>query len=158
MAGSHTHNDQIKIDHAHIGIVASQFNAAIVDSLLDACVTTLLNGGITQDDLTVVRVPGAFEIPVVAQRLLLTEDYDAVIGLGAVIRGDTPHFEYICRECARGLATLSIKHDRPVIFGVLTVDNLKQAEDRSGPIETNKGAEAAQAAIETILALREIKS
>ncbi len=156
MAGSKKQNKNLKINKARIGIVASRFNEKIVESLLNACVKTLKKCGLAEKDFTIVHVPGAFELPIAAQRLLNTKKYDAVIALGAVIRGDTPHFEYICQQCASGLSNMALKHDRPVIFGVLTVDNMKQAKARSGPITTNKGADAAQAALETILALRAI--
>lgn len=147
-----------KLEDASIGIVASQFNSFIVDRLLSSCLAKLRNAGINDNCITIVQVPGAFEIPVAAQRLLVEGKCDAVIALGAIIRGETPHFEYIARECSHGLAKLGIKHDVPVIFGVLTVDNIDQAEDRSGDEESNKGGEAAQAAIQMISALRKIRS
>src|SRR5690606_25370235 len=123
-----------------IAIVASRFNQEIVDRLLNACKATLINAGLREQDIEVVHVPGAFEIPVTVQRLILKTGCDAVIALGAIIRGETPHFEYIARECSHGLAQIALNQDTPVIFGVLTVDNIEQANARSGEGDANKGA------------------
>ena len=144
------------MDNAKIGIVASRFNAFVVDRLLDACIKTLKSAGLDGDDIIIIHVPGAFEIPVAVKRLIMKMDCDAVIALGAIIRGETPHFEYIARECSHGLGQIAIEQDIPVIFGVLTVDNTEQAMDRAGTEESNKGAEAAQAAIEMINVMRKI--
>ena len=141
---------------ARIGIVASRFNSFVVDRLYAAAVSTLQQHGVQEDAITVVRVPGAFEIPVAVEALLDNDECDAVITLGAVIRGETPHFEYICNECAHGISQLSINAGVPVIFGVLTVDTSEQALDRAGDEESNKGAEAALAALEIIGVLRQI--
>lgn len=146
-----------KLDDARIGIVKSRYNAKVVDRLLSACLDCLTEAGIGTDRIQVVEVPGAFEIPLAAQRLALKETCDAVIALGAVIRGETPHFEYIAGECARGLARIALDQDLPVIFGVLTVDSMEQALDRSGAPESNKGAEAARTAIHMIHVLRQLK-
>ena len=146
------------VSNARIGIVASKFNSFVVDRLLEGCLAVLNKAGFDEDSVTIVNVPGAFEIPVAAQRLISTERCDAVIALGAIIRGETPHFEYIANECSHGLANLALAHDTPVIFGVLTTDNSEQAMDRAGTEESNKGAEAAKAAIEMISVLRKIKS
>ena len=135
---------------AKITVVASRYNNFIVDRLLGSCLSTLKKSGLQDQDITVVRVPGAFEIPSTVQHVIKHTRCDAVITLGAVIRGETPHFDYICSECARGLGEISIANDIPVIFGVLTVDNTEQAMDRAGEEESNKGAESAQAAIEMI--------
>lgn len=145
---------QQQLDDAKITVVASRFNSFIVDRLLDACLATLIKSGLDKQDITVVRVPGAFEIPSTVQHVIEHTSCDAVITLGAVIRGETPHFEYICSECTRGLGQISIENDLPVIFGVLTVDNTEQALDRAGDEESNKGAESAQAAIEMINVFR----
>ena len=139
-----------------IAIVASRYNNYIVERLLTGCLDTLGRAGVAAHQITVVRVPGAFEIPVAAGRLARRDEFDAVIALGTVIRGETPHFEYICNECARGLASLALQADKPVIFGVLTVDSIDQAEDRSGDEESNKGSEAASSALEMIDVLRKI--
>jgi len=149
-------NDESKSNNIKIGVVASRFNSFVVDHLLNACLDTLKNNGLNQENIMVVRVPGAFEIPVAAQRLITAGGCDAVIALGAIIRGETPHFEYIASECSSGLAQIALNHDTPVIFGVLTVDNSNQAMDRAGTEESNKGAEAANAALEMINALRDI--
>ena len=139
-----------QLDNAKITVVASRFNNFVVDRLLEACLGTLKNSGLQDQDITVVRVPGAFEIPSTVQYVIKHTTCNAVITLGAVIRGETPHFDYICSECTRGLGEISIANDIPVIFGVLTVDNTEQAMDRAGTEESNKGAESAQAAIEMI--------
>jgi len=146
-----------RLDDAMIGIVASRYNARIVDRLLSACIARLQKAGLGTDRILVVEVPGAFEIPVAVQRLVLKNTCDAVIALGAVIRGETPHFEYIARECAHGLARIALDQDIPIIFGVLTVDNMEQALDRSGAEESNKGAEAAQTAIHMVHVMRRLK-
>lgn len=139
-----------ELDKAKITIVASRYNNFIVERLLEACLNTLKKAGLQEQDFTVVHVPGAFEIPSTVQHVIKHTACDAVIALGSVIRGETPHFDYICSECIRGLGQISLENDIPVIFGVLTVDNTEQAMDRAGDEESNKGAEAAQAAIEMI--------
>ncbi len=149
-----------KLDRAKITIVASRFNSFIVKRLLKACLDTLKKSGLQDQDIIVVRVPGVFEIPSTVQRVVKYITCDAVIALGAVIRGETSHFDYICSECARGLGEIAIANDTPVIFGVLTVDNVEQAMDRAGDKtsdeKSNKGAEAAEAAIEMINVFRAI--
>lgn len=144
------------IDNAKIGIVASRFNHEIVDSLLDACLNTLKDSGVQQQDITVIRVPGAFELPVTVQHLAQHIDCQAVIALGTVIRGETPHFTYISSQCAHGLAQVSLAENLPVIFGVLTADTRQQAMERAGHGKINKGIEAAQAAIDMIHTFRQI--
>ena len=146
-----------RLDDAVIGIVASRYNAHVVDRLLSACVARLQQAGLGADRIFVVEVPGAFEIPVAVQRLALNKKCEAVIALGALIRGETPHFEYIARECAHGLAHIALNQDIPIIFGVLTVDNMEQALDRSGAEESNKGVEAAQTAIHMVHVMRRLK-
>lgn len=142
---------------ARIAIVASRFNSFVVDKLYDGAMQTLQQHNIAAKDIVTVKVPGAFEIPVAVQALLDTRKYDAVITLGAVIRGETPHFDYICNECAHGIAQLSIDYGVPVIFGVLTVDNTEQALNRAGGEESNKGSESAAAALEMIGVLRQVQ-
>jgi 6,7-dimethyl-8-ribityllumazine synthase len=139
---------------ARVGIVASRFNGAIVDAMLQACIETLRAGGVAEKDITVIRVPGAFEIPFVARRLATQGDREVLITLGAVVRGETPHFDYIAGQCARGVAEVSADLDVPVIFGVLTTETLPQAAARAGGQAGNKGADAARAAIEMVNVLR----
>ena len=137
-----------------IGVVASKFNSFIVDRLLEGCVKTLEEKGASYN---VVRVPGAFEIPVAVQALIKSSGCDAVVALGAIIRGETPHFEYIANECSRGLASIALALETPVIFGVLTVNTTEQALDRAGSEESNKGVESALAAMDMVTALQVIR-
>jgi 6,7-dimethyl-8-ribityllumazine synthase len=141
-----------------IAIVASRFNSFIVDRLYAGAIRTLNSNGVDDESITLVKVPGAFEIPVAVQSLLDKNEYNAVITLGAIIRGETPHFDFIATECTRGIGTLAINSGVPVIFGVLTVDDAEQAMDRAGDEESNKGSEAAAAALEMIGVLEQIKS
>lgn len=141
----------------NIAIVASRFNNFIVDRLYDGAIRTLNSNGINNEAITVVKVPGAFEIPVAVQVLLDQNKFDAIITLGAIIRGETPHFDFISNECTRGIGQLAIDSGVPVIFGVLTVDNSEQAMDRAGDEESNKGSEAAAAALEMIGVLEKIR-
>ena len=129
-------------------IVASRFNLEIVEKLLDGALETLVDKGVALEDIDVVWVPGAWELPIAARRLLASDRYSGIVAVGAVIRGDTPHFEYVCNECARGLAQASAEFDVPIGFGVLTTDNDAQAEARAGGDMGNKGHEAAMAALE----------
>jgi 6,7-dimethyl-8-ribityllumazine synthase len=129
-------------------IVASRFNQEIVEKLLDGALETLVEKGVLLDDIDIVWVPGAWELPIAARRLLGSDRYSGLVAVGAVIRGDTPHFEYVCTECARGLAQAAAEFDVPVGFGVLTTDNDAQAEARAGGDMGNKGHEAAMAALE----------
>jgi len=135
------------------GIVVSRFNAFITERLLDAAVDALVGHGAAPADITVAHVPGAWEIPQAAAKLVARDDIDAVITLGCLMRGDTLHFELIAGECARGLGELS-RGDKPVVFGVLTTDTLEQAIHRAGGKHGNKGAEAALAAIEQTRVVR----
>jgi 6,7-dimethyl-8-ribityllumazine synthase len=131
-----------------IAIVAARFNDFIVASLLKGAQGAWLERGGAAHDLTVVRVPGAFELPVVARRLAGSGRYDAVVALGCVIRGDTPHFDYVAGECARGLQLAALESAVPVAFGVLTVDSLEQALERAATTAGNKGGEAMESALE----------
>lgn len=138
-------------------IVATRWNDAIVDRLLDAALEVLAESDIADEDITVVRVPGAFELPLICDRLADSGDYDAVIALGAVIRGDTPHFDYICAETTRGLGSTALEYGVPITFGLITADTPEQADARAQPgEENNKGAEAASAAVEMVSVLRQI--
>ena len=131
-----------------VAIVAARFNDFIVASLLKGATAAWLERGGPAEDLLIARVPGAFELPVAARRLALSGRYDAVVALGCVIRGDTPHFEYISAECARGLQLASLETGVPVIFGVLTVETVEQALERAAVAAGNKGGEAMAAALE----------
>ena len=135
---------------ARVGIVAARFNDGVVSRLLDGALDTLSRYGLDRDEVLVVRVPGAFELPLAARWLARRGDLDAVIALGAVIRGDTPHFDYVCAEAARGIQTASVDTDVPAIFGVLTCDDRAQADARAGGGHGNKGSEAALAALEMV--------
>lgn len=140
-----------------IAIVAARFNHFVVDKLLAGAVETLTQAGISSQDLDIVRVPGAFEIPLAARKLAASHNYDAVVTLGAVIRGGTPHFDYVAGECARGVSEAARDSGVPVIFGVLTCDSLEQATERSGGAHGNKGADSALAAIEMADLLRKLE-
>ena len=139
-----------KKNNIEIAIVASNFNRNIVDRLYNGAISTLEKNGISEEEIEIIRVPGAFEIPVTVKTLLNKKQYDVIITLGVIIRGETPHFEYIANECAHGISQLAIKTGIPIIFGVLTVDNREQAMDRSGNTGKNKGVEAAQAALDMV--------
>ncbi|MBK8162608.1 MAG: 6,7-dimethyl-8-ribityllumazine synthase [Gammaproteobacteria bacterium] len=141
---------------ARFAIVASRFNSFIVDSLLRGALDVLRRHGVGEKSIEIVHVPGAFELPLVAKRLAATRRYDAVIALGAVIRGSTPHFDYVAGGCARGLAEVALSCDLPVAFGVLTVDTIEQAVERAGTKAGNKGADAALTAIEMVSLLRKL--
>jgi 6,7-dimethyl-8-ribityllumazine synthase len=130
------------------GLLVSRFNHLITDRLYEGAVDCLLRHGAEEKDLTVVRVPGAFEMPAVAARMVKAGKYDAIICLGAVIRGGTPHFEYVAAEVSKGLAQVAMGSPVPVSFGVLTTDSIEQAIERAGTKAGNKGADAALAAIE----------
>ena len=143
---------------ARIALLVSRFNGFVVESLLAGALDTLRRHGADDRDLQIVRVPGAWEIPVVAQRLAASKHFDAIIALGAVIRGGTPHFEYVAGECTKGLSAVQMKHDIPVAFGVLTVDTIEQAIERAGTKAGNKGAEAALSTIEMISLLRALEN
>jgi 6,7-dimethyl-8-ribityllumazine synthase len=139
------------------GIVASRFNDFIVDRLLTASVDTLMKHGVAATDIEVVRVPGAFETPLAIKKMAAGRRYSALIALGCVIRGATPHFDYVAGEVSRGLAQLSLAHDIPVAFGVLTVDTIEQAIERAGTKAGNKGVDAALAAIQMATVLRQME-
>ena len=141
-----------------IAIVAARFNHFVVDKLLAGAVETLTQAGISAQDLDVIRVPGAFEIPLAARKLSQSHHYDAVITLGAVIRGGTPHFDYVAGECARGVSQATYDSGVPVIFGVLTCDTLEQATERAGGAHGNKGADSALAAMEMADLLRKLEA
>ncbi len=145
------------IDGARFGIVAARFNAVISNALLDGAVATLAEHGVPDDHVSVVQVPGAFEIPITAKRLAASGRYEAIITLGAGVRGGTPHFEYVAGECARGVSQVALGENVPVIFGVLTTDTDEQARERAGGKEGNKGCEAALAGLEMVTLLRRLE-
>jgi 6,7-dimethyl-8-ribityllumazine synthase len=130
------------------GIVASRFNDFITKELVSGCIDTLSRHGTENNNITVVWVPGAFEIPMIAQKLIKGKSFDAIICLGTVIRGSTPHFEYVASEVAKGVASVSLASGIPVIFGVITADTIEQAIERAGTKDGNKGKDAALSAIE----------
>lgn len=140
-----------------VGVVAARFNEFIVSKLLSGCEDTLLRHGVHGEDIDVAWVPGAFEIPITAARMAKSGRYDAVIALGAVIRGSTSHYDYVCSEVSKGVAAAGLDSGVPVLFGVLTTDNLEQAIERAGTKAGNKGAECAQGAIEMVNLFRELK-
>lgn len=134
-----------------IAIVVSRFNSFVVESLLEGAVDTLDRlGEVGSEDITVIRVPGAYELPIAAQRIAQANKFDAIIALGAVIRGGTPHFDFVAGECNKGLAQVSLEYNIPVSFGVITTDSIEQAIERSGTKAGNKGAEAAMGALEMV--------
>ena len=139
-----------------IGIVVSRFNELITKSLLDGSVSTLKRCGVAEKDITVVLVPGAFEIPVAAKKMASSGSYDAVICLGVVIRGATPHFDYVAGQTASGVANVALETGLPVIFGVLTTDTIEQAVERAGTKCGNKGSDAALAAVEMVAVLKQL--
>ena len=148
---------ELTVSNARFGLLVSRFNSFIVESLVEGALDTLCRHGANEADIEVVRIPGAFEMPIAAQRMAATKKYDAIIALGAVIRGGTPHFDYVAGECTKGLATVSMQHDIPVTFGVLTVDTIEQAIERAGTKAGNKGSEAAVTAIEMVNVLRKLE-
>ena len=141
---------------ACMAFVVSRFNGFIVERLLEGAVDALGRHGISEDQLTTVRVPGAWEMPFAAQRLARSGNYEAVIALGCVIRGGTPHFDYVAGEAAKGIANVGTQQDLPVIFGVLTTETIEQAIERAGTKAGNKGAEAAMSALEMVSLARQL--
>ena len=138
------------------GIVASRFNSAIVDRLVEGAIDCLTRHGVSEENVTLIKVPGAWEIPLAAKKLAKRKDIDAVIALGAVIRGATPHFEYVAAEVSKGLANVSLEVEKPITFGIITADTLEQAIERAGTKMGNKGWEAALAALEMVEVLGKI--
>lgn len=138
------------------GIVVSRFNDFICSRLLDGALDALIRHGCSQDEIVVARVPGAFEMPLAAKRLAETGQYDAIICVGAVIRGSTPHFDYVAAEVSKGIASVGLETNIPIAFGVLTTDTLEQAIERAGSKAGNKGYEAAMAAMEMVNLFREL--
>ena len=144
------------VENARFCLVAARFNSFIVESLVDGAIDTLKRHGAEEKDITLVRLPGAYEMPVALEKIAAKGGYDAIIALGAVIRGGTPHFDYVAGECVKGMSQVSLKHGVPIAFGVLTVDTIEQAIERAGTKAGNKGAEATLSAIEMVNLLRKI--
>jgi len=132
------------------GVIVSRFNSFITDRLLEGALDALLRSGATEAEIEIVRVPGAFEIPLVAKRMLLSKHYQAIVCLAAVIRGETPHFDFVATEVTKGIAQLNMEFTVPVTYGVITADNTDQAVERAGNKMGNKGFSAAQTAIELL--------
>ena len=139
-----------------VGIVASRFNSFIVQKLLDGAVDGLVRHGVDDKNISVVWVPGAFEIPLAAKKMAESDKYDAVIAVGAVIRGSTTHYDYVCAEVSKGIASVSLSTGKPVLFGVITTENIEQAIERAGSKAGNKGYDCALSAIEMVNALEMI--
>jgi len=146
------------VRNARFGIVLGRFNGFIGERLLEGAIDTLVRHGTDQANIEVVRVPGAFEIPLTLKHMAASKKYDALIALGAVIRGATPHFEYVAGECAKGIAQIGQQFDLPVAFGVLTVDTIEQAIERAGTKAGNKGVDAALTAIEMVNLLKKLRT
>ena len=141
-----------------IGIVAGRFNEFITSKLLGGAIDALRRHGVNEDDISVAWVPGAFEIPLIASKMASSKKYHAVICLGAVIRGSTTHYDYVCSEVSKGVATVSLSSDIPVIFGVLTTENIEQAIERAGTKAGNKGYDCAVSAIEMVNLMNDIEA
>lgn len=141
---------------ARFSIVVARFNSFVVESLLSGAIDALKRHGVEDKDIEVVRVPGAFELPLVVKKVAETRKPDAIIALGAVIRGGTPHFDYVAGECTKGIASVMLDAGIPIAFGVLTTDTIEQAIERSGTKAGNKGAEAALSALEMVSLLRNL--
>ncbi|MGX4670361.1 6,7-dimethyl-8-ribityllumazine synthase [Cerasibacillus sp. JNUCC 74] len=139
-----------------IGIVVARFNEFITKKLLEGAEDALIRHGVANEAITVAWVPGAYEIPLIAKNMAIQKEYDAIIALGTVIRGATPHFDYVCNEAAKGVSQVTLQANKPVIFGILTTETIEQAIERAGTKAGNKGAEAATAAIEMANLLRNI--
>ena len=139
-----------------VGIVASRFNSFIVEKLLEGAVDGLVRHGVEENNITACWVPGAFEIPLTAQKMARSDKYDAVICVGAVIRGSTSHYDYVCNEVSKGIAAVGLQTGTPVLFGVVTTENIEQAIERSGSKAGNKGYDCALAAIEMVNLLGQI--
>lgn len=143
-------------ENLKIGIVGARFNEFIVSKLIDGARDGLIRHGVSDDDITLAWVPGAFEIPLVAKKMAMSGNYDAVICLGAVIRGATSHYDYVCAEVSKGIAAVGLESGIPVLFGVVTTDNIEQAIERAGTKAGNKGYDCALSAIEMINLSRQL--
>ncbi|MDH3637265.1 MAG: 6,7-dimethyl-8-ribityllumazine synthase [Gammaproteobacteria bacterium] len=144
--------------NTRFGIVVGRFNSLITERLLTGASDTLHRHGVDRDNITVIWVPGAFEIPLAAKAMAETGKFEALVALGAIIRGATPHFDYVAAECSRGISRVSLEHGIPIGFGVLTVNSVEQANERAGTKSGNKGVDAATAALEMVNVLRELRA
>ncbi|WP_045226504.1 6,7-dimethyl-8-ribityllumazine synthase [Methyloterricola oryzae] len=152
-----TYEGGMVVEGARFCLVASRFNSFIVDHLVEGAIDALVRHGAKREDIHLVKTPGAYELPLAVQQVAASQRYDAIVALGAVIRGSTPHFDYVAGECVKGISSISLKHEIPVAFGVLTVDSIEQAVERAGTKAGNKGAEAALSAVEMVNLLRGLK-
>lgn len=156
MEGIKAIEGQMEARGLKIAIVATRFNDFMVDRLIGGAVDYLTRHGAIRDDLALIRIPGAFELPLVCKRLAASGSYDGIVAVGAVIRGATPHFDFVAAEATKGIAHVSLESGVPIGFGLLTTDNLEQAIERSGSKGGNKGVEAASALLETIRVLEQL--
>ncbi|PCJ48728.1 MAG: 6,7-dimethyl-8-ribityllumazine synthase [Gammaproteobacteria bacterium] len=148
----------LKANSARFAILVTRFNSFITDSLLEGAVDTLKRHGISESQMDIIKVPGAFEMPLIARRIANPDKYGAIIALGAVIRGGTPHFDFVAGECAKGLGQVSLDSGLPIAFGVLTTDSIEQAIERAGTKAGNKGADAALTALEMVNLLNQLEA
>lgn len=146
----------LTVSGAKFCVAVARWNSFVVESLEKGAIDTLRRHGAKDEDISIVRLPGAFEMPLVLDKIAEKGEYDAIIALGAVIRGGTPHFEYVAGECVKGMSQVTLKHGVPISFGVLTVDSIEQAIERAGTKAGNKGGEAAATAIEMVNLLKAI--
>ncbi len=153
-----TYEGHFNVQGARFALVCSRFNSFIVDALEGGAIDTLIRHGAKHADIHVIKAPGAYELPLAVQKVAATGRYDAIIALGAVIRGSTPHFDHVAGECVKGLSSVSLQHGIPVAFGVLTVDTIEQAIERAGTKAGNKGGEAALSSIEMVNLIRELNA
>ena len=144
------------VSNARFCVVVARWNSFVVDSLEAGAIDTLKRHGTPEEDITIVRLPGAFEMPLVLEKIAAKAEYDAIVALGAVIRGGTPHFDYVAGECVKGISAAAQKHGVPVGFGILTTDTIEQAIERAGTKAGNKGTEATLSAIEMVNLLRQL--
>jgi 6,7-dimethyl-8-ribityllumazine synthase len=152
----HSTNEDLSAEGLRFAIVASRYNRGVTDALLEGALSALRDAGAADEDMDVVRVPGAFELPLAAQAIIEDGDYDAVVALGCIVRGDTPHFDFVAQGAMNGLMRVGLGAGVPIGFGVLTTENQRQAEERARPDETNKGREAALTALEMAILLSEV--
>ncbi|OQX34520.1 MAG: 6,7-dimethyl-8-ribityllumazine synthase [Oceanospirillales bacterium LUC14_002_19_P2] len=157
MSGIKTLEGTLTSNDGKYAIVVTRWNAYVVECLLDGAIDALKRHGVPEANITVIRCPGAFELPLVVKKVAKQGQFDAVVALGAVIRGGTPHFDFVAGECVKGMANVMLEHEVPVSFGVLTVDTIEQAIERAGTKMGNKGEEAAMAAFEMVSLLKHLE-